>query len=193
VAPPLARSLQVAGLAQPGGTGPRVFVDLDHALEHAENGVLGIESEPGPRSGLEVLEATYPGLGVRQQVLTYCDRLTWQPGDLVVRQSEPADAMLFIESGRLTAWREVADSHRIRLSTIVPGTVVGGVGFYLHAVRQATVIADRDSSAFRITREALRRMQRENPALASMFHRFMATIAAERAGDNVRQLATRNA
>jgi hypothetical protein len=36
-------------------------------------------------------------------------------------------------------------------------------------------------------------MQRENPALASMFHRFMATIAAERAGDNVRQLATRNA
>jgi SulP family sulfate permease len=73
----------------------------------------------------------------------------------------------------------------------VPGTVVGEVGFYLHSRRAATVIADEASAAFRITAQALRRMQRENPTLSSIFHRFMATIAAERAADNVRLLASR--
>jgi CRP-like cAMP-binding protein len=65
------------------------------------------------------------------------------------------------------------------------------VGFYLHTSRAATVIADQASTAYRITAQALRRMQNENPTLASMFHRFMATIAAERAADNVRLLASR--
>jgi SulP family sulfate permease len=100
--------------------------------------------------------------------------------------------MYFIESGQLTVWRDRSGRSPIRLRTIIPGTVVGELGFYRGAQRSATVIADQESSAFAITGQALHRMQEDNPTLAVIFHRFMATIAAERAADNVRLLALRD-
>jgi hypothetical protein len=51
-----------------------------------------------------------------------------------------------------------------------------------------SIVADQASSAFRISRAAVRRMERADAVLASMFHRRMATIAAERAADSVRLL-----
>jgi hypothetical protein len=46
------------------------------------------------------------------------------------------------------------------------------------------VIADQDSSAFRITKDALERMRVENAELAVAFHEFMARAAAERLAYN---------
>ncbi len=181
----IARALQRVGLVTAATS---VFADLDRALEHAENGVLAIDRTVAPQSGLDELDAAYPEVEVRKQLTTYCERVTWQAGEQAVRQGAPSDAMYFIESGQLTAWRERPDRSPIRLRTIIPGTVIGELGFYLGTERSATVIADQESSAFAITGQALRRMQDENPSLAIIFHRFMATIAAERAADSVRLL-----
>lgn len=182
---------QIAGALQRVGlvsAAMPVFADLDRALEHAENGVLAIEGTVAPQSDLDELDAAYPEVEVRKQLTAYCERVTWQAGEQAVRQGAPSDAMYFIESGQLTAWRERPDRSPIRLRTIIPGTVIGEVGFYRGSQRSATVVADQESSAFAITEQALRRMQEDNPALAILFHRFMATIAAERAADSVRLL-----
>lgn len=183
----LSKALQVAGLA---AAGQGRFPDLDHALEYAETAILGIDGAAAPQSGLDALEAASPTVDVRRQLLSYCARVTWQPGEWVVHQDDPSDAMFFVESGRLTVWRQLADGGRIRLGTIVPGTVIGEIGFYRHATRTASIVADQESSAFRITRQALRRMQEEQPWLSSMFHRFMASLAADRLADNLRRLDT---
>jgi sulfate permease, SulP family len=192
----LSRALRAAGLAASaqadgGRPGRFAFTDLDHALEYVEDAILQGMGADVPPSGLDQLEAAYPAFGVRKQLLAYCESVSWAPGEIAMQEDGPSDALYFIQSGRLTAWRTVAEGGRIRLRTIVPGTVVGEVGFYLHTSRAATVIADHPSSAFRITAQALRRMQQDNPTLSSMFHRFMATIAAERAADNVRLLSSR--
>jgi sulfate permease, SulP family len=183
--PQIARALQRTGLV----TADRpMFADLDHALEHAENGVLAIDRIAAPQSGLDELDAAYPEVEVRKQLTTYCERITWHAGEHALRQGAPSDAMYFVESGQLTVWRERPGNSPIRLRTIIPGTVIGELGFYRGAERSAMVIADQESTAFAITRQALRRMQEDNPGLAVIFHRFMATIAAERAADSVRLL-----
>jgi SulP family sulfate permease len=164
------------------------FLDLDHALEHAENAILAALGEAGPASGLADLEGVYGGIELRRALATYAERVEWCAGDPAVREGERADAMFLVESGRLTTWRETADGRRLRLRTIVPGTVIGEVAFYARSPRSASIVADQASSAFRISRAAVRRMERADAVLASMFHRRMATIAAERAADSVRLL-----
>jgi SulP family sulfate permease len=154
----LSKALREAGLVPAGQAGQRAFVDLDHALEYAETAILGVGGTAAPQSGLDALDEAYPTVGVREQLLPYCESVTWAPDEIAMQEDDPSDALYFIQSGRLTAWRTLADGGRIRLRTIVPGTVVGEVGFYLHSARAATVIADQPSSAFRITAQSLRRM-----------------------------------
>ncbi|MEM7025657.1 MAG: cyclic nucleotide-binding domain-containing protein, partial [Pseudomonadota bacterium] len=187
----VANALRKAGLAGVGEAAVRAFPDLDHALEQAENAVLGIDEMVTPQSGLDELEAAYPDVGIRAQLMTYGEPVSWRPGEVAIRQGDPSDSMFFIESGRLTAWRELADGNRARLSTIVPGTVVGELGFYLRSRRAASIIADVESTAFCITRNALRRMETDDPRLASIFHRLMVIVAAERAVSNVGLLDAR--
>jgi CRP-like cAMP-binding protein len=69
--------------------------------------------------------------------------------------------------------------------------VIGEVAGYLGLPRSASVVADQDSSAFRLTDDALARMRVENPTLAVSFHEFMARTTAERLAHNTRFLDTR--
>ena len=50
--------------------------------------------------------------------------------------------------------------------------MIGEVACYLGLPRSASVVADQDSSAFRITKDALERMRTENAELAVAFHEF---------------------
>jgi sulfate permease, SulP family len=79
----------------------------------------------------------------------------------------------------------------VRLRTIMPGTVIGEVACYLGLPRSASVVADRDSSAFRIAKDALERMRVENSSLAVAFHEFMARTTAERLAHNTGLLEAR--
>jgi SulP family sulfate permease len=58
--------------------------------------------------------------------------------------------------------------------------VLGELGFYLNAPRTASVIADGPGRAYRLTADALSRMENRHPALAAALHRFMADLMAER-------------
>ena len=60
------------------------------------------------------------------------------------------------------------------------GTVIGELGFYLGTPRSASVVADCDGRAFRLTRSALERMETVHPQLASALHQFIAELLAER-------------
>jgi len=58
--------------------------------------------------------------------------------------------------------------------------VVGEVGLYLGTPATATVVADRQGVVYRLTVEALGRMEAEVPDLAAAFHKFMAGHLSER-------------
>ena len=183
----VAAALRSAGLDLDRRTSPQLFADLDHALEYAEDALLDRFAGTAP----DEPALAFPALAMGEGILAYGTRVTWRAGEHAIRQGERSEEMYFIEAGRLTALLEQASGSRVRLRTILPGTVIGEVACYLGLPRSASVIADQDSSAFRITKDALERMRIEKPELAVAFHEFMARAAAERLAHNTALLESR--
>ena len=140
-------------------------MDLDHALEYAEDVLLDRFAGAGP--ALDEPPRAFPVLAMGEAILAYGTRVTWRAGEHAIRQGERSEEMYFIEAGRLTALLEQPSGNRVRLRTILPGTVIGEVACYLGLPRSASVIADQDSSAFQITKDALERMRIEIPSSPS--------------------------
>jgi SulP family sulfate permease len=69
-----------------------------------------------------------------------------------------------------------------------PGSVVGEVGMYLGIPRTASVFANRPSTLYYLSSDALSEMEEKDPALASAFHQFIARLLAERLSDNSRTI-----
>jgi len=185
----VAAALRSAGLDLDRRTRPQLFLDLDHALEYVEDVLL--DRLAGAAPAFDEPTRGFPVLATGEGILAYGTRVTWRAGEHAIRQGEPSEEMYFIETGRLTARLEQASGSHVRLRTILPGTVIGEVACYLGLPRSASVVADQDSSAFRITKDALERMRTENAELAVAFHQFMACAAAERLAHNTALLEGR--
>ena len=68
----------------------------------------------------------------------------------------------------------------MRLRTRGPGTVVGEVGLYLGIPATASVVVEGACSVYRLSAEALARMETQAPELATAFHRAMASHLSDR-------------
>lgn len=161
----------------------RVFRDLDHSLEWAENDLLARNGAalPGPAAAFDVqIGAIYPLPADAERFRTYCEALSYKAGDSLIRQGAAADDMLYIESGRAAIMLELPGGASVRLKSIGAGTIVGEIAFYLGVPRSASVVALEPTTAFRLSGERLRQMQQDDPALATQFHQYMArTLSAK--------------
>jgi SulP family sulfate permease len=68
----------------------------------------------------------------------------------------------------------------IRLRTMLGHTLLGEMGVYRNMPRGASVLADEPTVVFQLARSSLARMERENPALAHAFHKFVIRTLASR-------------
>ena len=59
-------------------------------------------------------------------------------------------------------------------------TIVGEIGFYLGDLRTATVMADKSSIVYRLSKDALAKMEKENPIVAIALHRLIVEKTAKR-------------
>ena len=133
----VAAALRSGGLDLDRGMPPQLFMDLDHALEYAEDVML--DRLAGAAGALEEPAHASPVLALGEAILAYGTRVTWRAGEHAIRQGERSEEMYFIESGRLTARLEQASGSHVRLRTILPGTVIGEVACYLGLPRSASV------------------------------------------------------
>ena len=60
------------------------------------------------------------------------------------------------------------------------GTIVGELGFYQGQPASASVVVQEPGTIYRLSTQALRQMTADNPETATMFHKFMAHLLAER-------------
>jgi sulfate permease, SulP family len=169
-----------------GGIEPSDWVvrfdpDLDHALQRAEDGLLHDEVRPG------VAEPEADGFGgMPVRLMTYLERTEVAPGAVLLRQGDPSDDLYVLESGRLSVEMTTADGVRMRLRSVNPGVVVGEVAMYLGATRSADVLAETPSVVFRLSRDAIDRMEASEPDLAAQVHRWLAGTLADRLSDATR-------
>jgi SulP family sulfate permease len=154
--------------------------DLDRGLQRCEDALLSASGRVEARAhhpagrGLDPLP---PGL------VAHLERVSVPEGTVLLHQDDPPGDVYVLESGRLSVETVTPEGTRLRLRTLRPGVVVGEIALYAGVARTADVVAEVPSVVLRISREAIERLETEEPALAATLHRWLATTLAERLSD----------
>jgi SulP family sulfate permease len=180
------RWLERGGLREGAGGVFHVFADLDHGVEWCEEQILAAEGLARPEHGglREQLARTFSTPEEEGRFMGYLERMDVPAGFELFRQGDAADAMYFVDAGSVTVQLELGDGHRARLRSILSGGVVGEVGVCLCGARTGTAVSAEPSTLYRLSTEAIARMEAKEPALASALHRSIARIMAARLSEN---------
>lgn len=161
-----------------------VFPDLDHGIEWCEDQTIAVFESVGlaarPKTLKQQLEDSLSDPDQLAALMRYFERQDIQAGDYLIRQGDAAQGMYFIEQGQVTVQLENEKGVVFRLRKMGQGTLVGELGTYLSQPATASVVADQASVIYRLSTEALHKMEQEEPESAAVFHRFMAYFLAER-------------
>jgi SulP family sulfate permease len=169
-----------------------IFPDLDHGLEWCENTVL--ERDAITKLHLPVtLTLQLADLGFKkdetERLKTYLEQMQFKPGEYLMRQGEQSHDLYFIEIGQVSIKLELETGRALRIQTLGMGTIVGEVGLYLDAQRSASVIADENTIAYRLTQQSREEMKTKDPLLMIAFNELMVRVIAERLKAANREIA----
>ena len=157
--------------------------DLDRGLEHCEEGLLATTGT-GPAEALADLGPMPAGLE------PYLERVELEAGTVLLHQDDPPGDIYVLERGHLAVETRTSEGTRLRLRSVRPGVVVGEIALYTGIARTADVVAEVPSVVLRFSREAIARMEAEEPELAAALHRWLASTLAERLTDTMRAVDT---
>jgi SulP family sulfate permease len=178
--------LDQGGLCAGTGQAFHTFATLDYGVEWCED--QSLLEEKVPLSSQETLSDLFAiAFSSREQLsrfMQYLEKLEVEAGYYLVHQGDPAGEMFFIETGSATAQFELSDGRSIRLRTMLGGTVVGEVGIYQENVRTASVVTAQPTTLYRLTTEAIQRMEEKDPQIANRLHRLIAHLMADRLAEN---------
>jgi SulP family sulfate permease len=160
-----------------------MFPDLDHGLEWCENTLL--ERDEVTKLHLPVtLQLQLADNGFKKEdterLKTYLEQVQFKPGEYLMRQGQAGADLYFIEIGRVSVKLELESGAKVRIQTLGMGTIVGEVGLYLDARRSASVIAEDNTIAYRLTQQSIEVMKVEDPLLAIAFNELIIRVVAER-------------
>ena len=166
--------------------------DLDRALERCEETILSARSDRGTDSWAIAanIGAALGSPELAARFRTYSDRITLQKGQYLVRQGDASDEIYVIEAGRVSIWLELPAGPPLRLRSVTSNTSLGEMGLYRQSPRTASIIADELTVVLRLTRDALARMENEDPKLALAFHIFIIRTLADRLVSSDKAVAT---
>ena len=161
----------------------QVLPDLNQGVEWCENQLLqtcGMEITGGfltlEQQLLDVIgESEYI-----PRLLKYLEKIELPAGTKVIQQGDAADTLYFIEKGQLTAQIEHSGKNPIRLQTMNAENVIGEIGFYLNTSRSASVVTEAPSTIYCLTKENMHRMENEDPEAATLFHKLIVNLMADR-------------
>lgn len=110
-----------------------------------------------------------PGTPDTAAILTELARLgdtrTWEPGEIVVTEGDPADSMYVIHHGELRVFVSGEGGREVELSTLGPGEFFGELMLGVER-RTASVQTTARTQLTRVTRAALERLVQDRPDLA---------------------------
>jgi SulP family sulfate permease len=134
------------------------------------------------------LRGSFPKPDLIDKLITYLEKMELDGGVYLMRRGDAPDAMYFIESGRLNVLIETDQGEMTRIRSIRSGTVIGELGLYLRTERTANVVTEQKSVLYKLNFEAMKKMEAENPDVASALHEWIARLLAERMADNNRAI-----
>ena len=152
------------------------FADADHALEWAENHLVG-RLRPAEAAGGEY---PFEQLGLlarftakeREQFRALLQRREYAAGEILFREGAAGDELYIIVSGSASAKLTVAGSgqekgaREQRLVSFAAGTPFGEMALLDREARSATVQADERLVCYVLDRPAYERIERDMPGIA---------------------------
>lgn len=167
--------LAAAGL----GPGPRCrhVEDLDRGLEWCEEALL-IDERSGSDDTAHTQSIDALSLARLLQRLPSIDL---PAGGRLIAQGSTDRDLYILAKGAVSAVRTQPDGTCVRLQTARGSIVVlGEVGFFTGRPRTADVVADTPSVVLHLSREALERLEREEPPLALAVYKYIGLALARR-------------
>jgi SulP family sulfate permease len=165
----------------------RFFGSLDYGMEWCEDEILKGEGSNTIIRAASVnaqLRKVFSSPELIARFMEYLEKQEIEPGQVLIRQGDVPDCMYLIDRGKVTAQLEVSDDKAIRLKSMGAGTMIGEAGLYLRETRSATVIANEPSLVYRLSADALKQMEADEPRLASKLHEWVARVLSERLMEN---------
>ncbi len=179
--PALIATFKRSGFAQGQVSMISFAQDLDRALEQAENTLLG--QEAGAERSVSLAQhfatADLPALKL-EQLFGTMQRIRFVAGETIIHSGTDSDDIYFIESGRAIVQRKLDRGVVKRLRTMLPGAIVGDIGFSLGGKRTADVVAETEMTTLSISRSTSARLAAKNPELALLFNRLLNRALAEK-------------
>ncbi len=99
-----------------------------------------------------------------------------QRGQTLVRQGTPADSVYIVVSGRFEVWVE---GLKAPINEVGVGEPIGETGFFSGAMRNATIVAARDSVVLELDRASFDEVARQVPAIHQTLLRALARRLAD--------------
>jgi len=188
VSPTIRAQFEIGGLFSTPAA--RLFPDCDQGLEWCEDEMLRLSpaADGGEASLVPYLAKHWPEGSDPTRLDHYLERISIAADEILFRQGDPSSELYFLESGRVRVDLELENERVVRLRSLLKGTVVGELGFYLRVPRNATVRAETPCRLRRLTGAGLQRMEEEEPAVALLFHHYMSRLLADRLSATDRSL-----
>jgi SulP family sulfate permease len=177
----LLRNLTLVGIKFGADNSISLHIDLDHALEQAEEFVL--DGRDNPDGDTSLLHHLIFAIGPHPRLPELIEQMTHlqlQPEDVLIKQGEQADDIYFVSSGQVRVQITLANGNTMRVRTMLSGAIVGEIAFYLGQQRSADVIVDTASDIYRISSEDILRLERTDAELASLVHKLLASNLSEK-------------
>lgn len=102
------------------------------------------------------------------------ERLTFKPGQVLIRQGEAGDCAYIIVGGKALVLRENPDGERIALAEPGKNSIIGEIAILCDVPRTATVEAKEELTTLKITRDIFFRMVRDFPDIGIEVMRLLA-------------------
>jgi SulP family sulfate permease len=179
------RALARGGFTTAAYPNMRIAPDIERGLKWCEDTLLAEVSpelsvaQSRPLTAL-IADIVYDE-DMARTIASACRRIEAKTGDILIRQNDPSNDILFIEAGHAAV--EISSEGEqgvIRLATVGPGAIVGEMAFYLGEPRSASIVAEEPMLAWSFTRAAMEKLQAEAPAAALRFHSGMAAVLSRR-------------
>jgi SulP family sulfate permease len=157
--------------------------DLDYGVEWCEEKLLqstGVLNRDTSKSIQAHLEEMIGDTEITARIMGYLEKDQLPAGTHFIHQGDSPGALYFLEDGMVTAQLEISGEEPRRLNTMSSENMVGEIGFYLGSKRNASVITETPATLYRLTTEALSKMESQDPEAAALFHKYIAYAMAEK-------------
>ncbi|WP_436643443.1 cyclic nucleotide-binding domain-containing protein [Microbaculum sp. FT89] len=132
---------------------------------------MSINSEVETLRTIPIFRTIEPG---KLRLLAFIsERITFRPGETICTQGEPGDSAFIILSGNGEVLVDIGGEMR-RVAEIKKNDVVGEMALLTDMPRTATVVADSEIAALRISKENFFRILHEFPEVSMEMMRVLA-------------------